>query len=79
VPSIRLGASLREGFAALAGIDDPALAVVDDGDRVVGVLTPGDVHAALRRSAASAAEHAASEHAAAERAAAQSPVADRAG
>jgi osmoprotectant transport system ATP-binding protein len=61
VPSIRVGASLREGFAALAGIDDPALAVVDDGDRIVGALTPGDVHAALRRSAAAAAENAAAD------------------
>ena len=62
VPSIRLGASLREGFAALAGLDEPALPVVDEEGRLAGVLTPADVHAALRRSAAvAAAEHAASE------------------
>jgi osmoprotectant transport system ATP-binding protein len=60
-PSIRLGASLREGFAALAGIDEAALPVVDDTGRAVGALTPDGVHAALRRSAAAAAERAAAE------------------
>ncbi len=59
VPSIRLGASLREAFAALAGLDEPALPVLDDDGALAGVLTPADVHAALRRSAAVAAsEHA---------------------
>jgi len=59
VPSIRLGASLREGFAALAGLDEPALPVLDEEGRVAGALTPADVHAALRHSAAiAAAEHA---------------------
>src|ERR671938_267585 len=38
VPSIRLGASLRGGFAGLAGLDEPALPVVDEDGRVVGVL-----------------------------------------
>ena len=61
VPSIRLGAALREGFAALAGLDEPALPVLDADGRLVGVLTPADVHAALRRSAAAAAERAARE------------------
>ncbi len=50
-PSVHLGASLREGFAALAGVDDDRLPVVDDAGRLVGTLTPADVHAALRRSA----------------------------
>jgi len=60
VPSIRLGASLREGFAALAGLDEPALPVLDEQGALAGVLTPADVHAALRRSAAvAAAEHSA--------------------
>jgi CBS-domain-containing membrane protein len=61
VPSIRLGASLREGFAALAGLDEPALPVVEEDGRIAGVLTPADVHAALRRSAAAAAERASRE------------------
>jgi osmoprotectant transport system ATP-binding protein len=61
VPSIRLGASLREGFAALAGLDEAALPVVGDDGAVVGVLTPADVHSALRRSAARAAERASRE------------------
>jgi osmoprotectant transport system ATP-binding protein len=57
-PSIRLGASLREAFAALAGLDEAALPVVDDEGELAGVITPADVHAALRRSAA---EHASGE------------------
>ena len=61
VPSIRLGASLREGFAALAGLDEPALPVLGADGRLAGVLTPADVHAALRRSAAATAERASSE------------------
>jgi osmoprotectant transport system ATP-binding protein len=64
VPSIRLGASLREGFAALAGLDAAALPVVDEEGGLAGVLTPADVHAALRRSASvAAAEHASPEEA----------------
>ena len=61
VPSIRLGASLREGFAALAALDEAALPVVRDDGVVVGVLTPADVLSCLRRSAAQAAERASRE------------------
>jgi osmoprotectant transport system ATP-binding protein len=61
VPSIRLGASLREGFAALAALDEAALPVVRDDGAVVGVLTPADVLSCLRRSAAQAAERASRE------------------
>jgi osmoprotectant transport system ATP-binding protein len=50
-PSVRLGATLRQCFAVLAGIDDDRLPVVDDHDRCVGTLSSADVHAALRRSA----------------------------
>ena len=50
--AVPLGATLRQGFAALAGVDDAAVPVVDDEGRFAGVLTPTDVHAALRRSAA---------------------------
>jgi osmoprotectant transport system ATP-binding protein len=49
--AVPLGASLRDGFAALAGSDEPALPVVDEAGRLAGLLTPADVHAALRRSA----------------------------
>ncbi len=49
---VRLGATLREGFAALAGLDEDRLPVVDGDGLLAGTLTSGDVHAALRRSAA---------------------------
>jgi len=49
--TVPLGSSLRDGFAALAGSDEPALPVVDEAGRPAGLLTPADVHAALRRSA----------------------------
>jgi osmoprotectant transport system ATP-binding protein len=49
--TVPLGCSLREGFAALAGLDVAALPVVDEAGRLAGLLTPADVHAALRRSA----------------------------
>jgi osmoprotectant transport system ATP-binding protein len=60
-PVVRLGDSLRECFAALAGVDEAFVPVVDDRDTLVGVLTPADVHVALRRSAAAAAERASGE------------------
>jgi osmoprotectant transport system ATP-binding protein len=47
-PSVPLGASLREGFAALSGVD-LAWVPVAEGERYVGTLTPDAVHAALRR------------------------------
>jgi osmoprotectant transport system ATP-binding protein len=50
--TLALGANLRDGFAAIAGSDDPALPVVDETGRLAGLLTPAGVHVALRRSAA---------------------------
>ena len=55
---VALGDSLRQAFAALAGVDSGAVPVVD-GARYVGVATPDGIYRALRRSA-QAVEHAAS-------------------
>ncbi|WP_233153554.1 ABC transporter ATP-binding protein [Kineosporia sp. R_H_3] len=51
VPPLRLGASVRDAFTALAARDDARLPVVDETGAVVGVVTPGALHAALRRGA----------------------------
>jgi osmoprotectant transport system ATP-binding protein len=49
-PAVELGASLRQTFAALAGVDAGFVPVLDDG-HYVGVATPEGVYRALRRSA----------------------------
>jgi osmoprotectant transport system ATP-binding protein len=48
-PAVPLGASLRQTFAALAGVDSGFVPVVD-GDRYVGAATPEGIYHALRRS-----------------------------
>jgi osmoprotectant transport system ATP-binding protein len=57
-PAVALGASLRQAFAALAGVDAGFVPVVEDG-RYVGAATPEGIYQALRRSA-QAVENAAS-------------------
>jgi osmoprotectant transport system ATP-binding protein len=47
---VPLGTSLRDAFAALAGVDT-GLVPVMDGDRYVGVVTAESIYQALRRSA----------------------------
>jgi osmoprotectant transport system ATP-binding protein len=59
---VPLGTSLRDAFAALAGVDTGLVPVVD-GDRYVGVVTPESVYQALRRSAHTVAREAAHEDA----------------
>ena len=49
-PAVALGASLRQAFAALAGVDTGFVPVVEDG-RYVGAATPEGIYHALRRSA----------------------------
>ncbi|MEU3712578.1 ABC transporter ATP-binding protein [Streptomyces catenulae] len=46
--TLPVGAPLREAFGALLGHDAGWIAVLDEG-RYAGVLTPGGLHAALRR------------------------------
>jgi osmoprotectant transport system ATP-binding protein len=48
---VRVGSSLEDALSALLVDDAPAVAVVDDGGEVVGVLTPAGLHAAARRGA----------------------------
>jgi osmoprotectant transport system ATP-binding protein len=55
---VPLGASLREAFAALAGVDTGFVPVVDGG-RYVGAVTPDTVYRALRHSAHLVAQEAA--------------------
>jgi osmoprotectant transport system ATP-binding protein len=57
-PVVALGTSLRQVFAALAGVDSGLVPVVDGG-RYIGAATPEGIYHALRRSAQSA-ENAAS-------------------
>jgi osmoprotectant transport system ATP-binding protein len=57
---VALGASLRDAFAALAGVDSGLVPVVDDG-RYVGAVTPDSIYRALRTSARDAAHEAAQE------------------
>ncbi len=52
LPTIELGRSLREALALMLA-HEKGTVVVTDGDRMVGVLTPTAVHAALRLSIAS--------------------------
>jgi osmoprotectant transport system ATP-binding protein len=52
LPTIELGRSLREALALMLA-HEKGTVVVTDGDRIVGVLTPTAVHAALRLSIAS--------------------------
>lgn len=54
-PPLRLGGTVRDAFTALAARDDARLPVVDDTGAVVGVVTPGALHAALRRGTAGSA------------------------
>ncbi|MGE5720051.1 MAG: hypothetical protein ACM3XQ_09260, partial [Nocardioidaceae bacterium] len=44
-------ASLEDALALMMRQDEPAVAVIDDG-QAIGVLTPSGIHAALRRSVA---------------------------
>jgi osmoprotectant transport system ATP-binding protein len=60
VLEIPLTSTLEDALAAMMRHDEPVVAVTDDG-RHLGVLTPGSVHAALRRSVAEAEEAARSE------------------
>ncbi|MGW1836590.1 ABC transporter ATP-binding protein, partial [Streptomyces sp. NPDC002067] len=46
--TLPVGAPLREAFGALLGHDAGWIAVLDEG-RYAGILTPGGLHAALRR------------------------------
>jgi osmoprotectant transport system ATP-binding protein len=50
--SVRLGATLRDAFSEMLLHDAGWVAVVDDDDRVIGVLTPASIQAAARRSVA---------------------------
>jgi osmoprotectant transport system ATP-binding protein len=61
---VPLGASLREAFAALAGVDTGFVPVVEDG-RYVGTVTPDSIYRALRHTAHEAAPDAGREAAAA--------------
>ena len=56
-PAVALGTSLRDVFAALAGVDAGFVPVTADG-RSVGVVTPDGVYRALRRSAHGVAQEA---------------------
>ncbi len=58
--TVPLGASLRDGFAALASTDSSWLPVVDGEGRYAGTLTPDAVHGALRRMMPAPASRAAS-------------------
>jgi osmoprotectant transport system ATP-binding protein len=45
-----LGSPLKQAFSSMLQHDAGWIAVLDDADRFVGVLTPGSLHEALRRS-----------------------------
>ncbi|MDT0308967.1 betaine/proline/choline family ABC transporter ATP-binding protein [Streptomyces sp. DSM 44917] len=45
-----LGASLKQAFSTMLQYDAGWIAVLDEGDRFLGVLTPAALHEALRRS-----------------------------
>lgn len=49
--SLPVTASLEDALALMMRQDEPAVAVIDDG-QAIGVLTPSGIHAALRRSVA---------------------------
>ena len=57
---VPLGSSLRAAYAKLLQVDAGWVGVMD-GDKLVGVLTPASVHAALRRSVAGSAPETAGE------------------
>jgi osmoprotectant transport system ATP-binding protein len=48
IPTVPAGASLKEAFAALLA-NESGWVAVREGDQLVGVLTPGSLHAALLR------------------------------
>ncbi|WP_059010764.1 CBS domain-containing protein [Streptomyces specialis] len=45
-----LGSSLKQAFSTMLQYDAGWIAVLDEDDRFLGVLTPGGLHEALRRS-----------------------------
>jgi len=47
---LRVGISLRDALAAILDVSGAVVVVEDDGGNVAGVLRPGSVHAAARRS-----------------------------